>query len=317
MKSPIFIFSLPRSGSTLLQRVLSGHSEIATAAEPWILLPLCYATRQEGILSEYSNSTSFRAISDFVSGFGKDEYNEELNNFVSSLYQKYCANGEIYFLDKTPRYYLIINDIKEMFPDAKFIFLFRNPLHIIGSIIDTFSSGGLDKMYHYEDDITKGFGKLSNGYNLLKNQSYSLMYEDFVAAPAHYIKEICTYLEIEYQSIMLDSLLERKITGRMGDSVRSNYSRKIDVSGLNKWEKSCSGLYRKSVVRSIIEKIPAEAFEIQGYSKNDIVQDIKSLNHHFRGLLKDFIQYKRGNMIFLFKRYLFHRRPRINLKNNK
>ena len=37
---PIFIFSAPRSGSTLLQRVLAAHTQVATASEPWILLPL-------------------------------------------------------------------------------------------------------------------------------------------------------------------------------------------------------------------------------------------------------------------------------------
>ena len=37
---PVFIFSLPRSGSTLLQRVLTGHSEISSFAEPHFLLPL-------------------------------------------------------------------------------------------------------------------------------------------------------------------------------------------------------------------------------------------------------------------------------------
>ena len=39
MKSPIFLFSLPRSGSTLLQRVLMSHKDIASVAEPWLMLP--------------------------------------------------------------------------------------------------------------------------------------------------------------------------------------------------------------------------------------------------------------------------------------
>ena len=38
--TPVFIFSLPRSGSTLTQRVLTAHDGVASAAEPWVLLPL-------------------------------------------------------------------------------------------------------------------------------------------------------------------------------------------------------------------------------------------------------------------------------------
>ncbi|MBA3701438.1 MAG: sulfotransferase [Rubrobacteraceae bacterium] len=46
MKStPLFLLSLPRSGSTLAQRFLAAHDAIATASEPWILLPYFYTLR--------------------------------------------------------------------------------------------------------------------------------------------------------------------------------------------------------------------------------------------------------------------------------
>ncbi|MFW6066259.1 MAG: sulfotransferase, partial [Planctomycetota bacterium] len=41
--SPLILFSLPRSGSTLLQRMLSLHGRIASTAEPWLLIPQLYA----------------------------------------------------------------------------------------------------------------------------------------------------------------------------------------------------------------------------------------------------------------------------------
>ena len=66
MEAPIFIFSLPRAGSTLIQRVLMSNKDICSVAEPWILLPQIYALKGEGSLSEYSSLTSFIAMSDFV-----------------------------------------------------------------------------------------------------------------------------------------------------------------------------------------------------------------------------------------------------------
>ena len=50
----IFIISQPRAGSTLLQRILGGHPEIHTAAEPWIMLHPLYALKSKGCSAEYN-----------------------------------------------------------------------------------------------------------------------------------------------------------------------------------------------------------------------------------------------------------------------
>src|SRR5262249_20278294 len=45
--TPILLLSLPRSGSTLVQRVLAAHPGVATASEPWLLLPLLLPLRDD------------------------------------------------------------------------------------------------------------------------------------------------------------------------------------------------------------------------------------------------------------------------------
>jgi hypothetical protein len=35
----VFLISLPRAGSTLLQRLLMGHPLVASCGEPWLALP--------------------------------------------------------------------------------------------------------------------------------------------------------------------------------------------------------------------------------------------------------------------------------------
>ncbi len=305
MKSPIFIFSLPRSGSTLLQRILSGHSDIATSAEPWVILPLVYATKQVGVLSEYNQNTSSRAILEFINVIGIDTYNNKLNNFLSSLYDEYCSTGERYFLDKTPRYYLIIEEIKSIFPNAKCIFLFRNPLQVIGSVIDTFSFGGLERLYPYDIDLSVGFNRLSKGYEKYKGSSYALRYEDFIINPEIYMKEICDYLELEYQELMLSGLPNREVKGTMGDPINSNLVKEVDTSSMNKWRKSCSGAYRKFVTKKYISRIADVDFLVQGYTKSETLEDVESLNGHFRTLVNDFLYYNLGRLIVLFKLNIF------------
>jgi len=58
MKSPIFILSLLRAGSTLLQRILMGHKDIASVTEPWFLLPFVDSeVRADGRSDIASNCT--------------------------------------------------------------------------------------------------------------------------------------------------------------------------------------------------------------------------------------------------------------------
>ena len=48
----IFLISLPRSGSTLLQRIIGGHKDIHTTAEPWLMLHPFHALKAEKIKSQ-------------------------------------------------------------------------------------------------------------------------------------------------------------------------------------------------------------------------------------------------------------------------
>jgi len=54
-KNLIFLISQPRSGSTLLQKILNTHSQIISASEPWIMLNPVYALRSSGIKAEYNS----------------------------------------------------------------------------------------------------------------------------------------------------------------------------------------------------------------------------------------------------------------------
>ena len=72
----IFLFSLPRSGSTLLQRLIASHPQVATVSEPWLVLPYLYTLRGRGIYAEFDYKTSSTAIQDFCEELpnGPEEY---------------------------------------------------------------------------------------------------------------------------------------------------------------------------------------------------------------------------------------------------
>ena len=90
MLKPLFIFSLPRAGSTLLQRVLAADSQISSAAEPWVLLPFVYALREHGASAVYSHHWANFALNDFICELpnGKQDYLSAIGSAVHELYRK-------------------------------------------------------------------------------------------------------------------------------------------------------------------------------------------------------------------------------------
>lgn len=298
MKAPIFLFSLPRAGSTMLQKVLMNHREITSTAEPWLLLPFYYALRKEGMLTDYNHGEGSIAFHDFVNNLPHKEadYFKSVGAFANELYDKQCANNETYFLDKTPRYYNIIPEISKSFPDAKFIFLFRNPTNIMASIIQTWSKGKLYKLKEFDKDLYYGLSALSNGYQLLNDRSYALKYEDYVVEPEKYTKEICDYLEIEYDNSMLKNFRYGEIKGVMGDPTGSKNYSEISADSLYKWKEQFYSKTRKWILSGYISNVDKEVLQVQGYSKKEIRHEIDSLPAGYKHSLVDAIDYLRSSL---------------------
>ncbi len=140
----IFLISQPRSGSTLLQRVLAGHPEVMTVAEPWLMLHPFYALKHDGHTAEYDAALAREGLDDFLAQVegGEDAYLEAVRGFAGSLYARALASGgKRVFLDKTPRYHHILPELRRVFPQARFVFLLRNPLAVLASTLDAWFEG--------------------------------------------------------------------------------------------------------------------------------------------------------------------------------
>ncbi|MCK5361164.1 MAG: sulfotransferase, partial [Gammaproteobacteria bacterium] len=104
----IFILSLPRSGSTLLQHLLGGNPDVLTLPEPWIMLHPLYALKRGGISTEYEAWQARHALDGFLknSESGEDIYIDAIRSMASVLYSGALQHsGKTLFIDKTPRYY--------------------------------------------------------------------------------------------------------------------------------------------------------------------------------------------------------------------
>src|SRR5262249_31800148 len=86
----IFAISQPRAGSTLLQRILSGHPEIFATAEPWIMLHPLYALRDGGYQADYNAEWARAALQDFCAQLegGEQAYVEAVRAMGVLLYNQ-------------------------------------------------------------------------------------------------------------------------------------------------------------------------------------------------------------------------------------
>ncbi|KJD34107.1 hypothetical protein PK35_05090 [Tamlana nanhaiensis] len=306
MKSPIFIFSLPRSGSTLLQRLLMAHKSISSVSEPWILLPYIYSTKQHGVISEYSSINSYTGVSDFINNLPNSEkdYKGALRNFVLELYEKQCRKNEVYFLDKTPRYYLVINEIVELFPDAKFIFLFRNPVQVYASIINTFADNKL-QYFNTQEDVIDGMELLSEGYNRHKQNAIFVNYESLTENSEVELSKIFEYLELTPDFDVLSNFSSQNTKGRFGDPTGVKEYNQISSKSIDKWKKTFNNPVRKRHLLKTINSISSETLNIQGYNKAQLLTEIKSIKVNLKGIVLDFKDLIFSYLVRRFKLNLF------------
>jgi len=276
---PVFVFCLPRSGSTLLQRILMGHSKISSIAEPHFLLPLIFATKKEGMVTNYSHFATNKGINDMINSLPrkKNDYYQYLNEFSQKIYNSLSDKESIYFLDKTPRYFWIIPEIAKIFPQAKFVFLFRNPVQIYASLLTTFSNDRFNNIYGFYRYLHEGIDLLSNGYNLLKSNSYKINYEELLLNTETTIKGLTNFLELEYEKDLSKLFKNQIVKGGSKDPIGINKYRKIDVSPLEKWKDIFNTTFRKRLIRNYIENLSEESLDVQGLNKKEILNEIKLL----------------------------------------
>lgn len=279
---PIFIFSLPRSGSTLVQRVLGSHPNIATCAEPWILLPFVYPFEKDGAISEYGYKECQTAMREFVSALagGKEAYLNELSRFILALYQRVTSNEEYYFLDKTPRYHLIAKEIIEIFPNAKFIFLWRNPLSVIASSIMTWGKKDQWNIHKIKVDLYKGTRNLISAYKEHEDHSISIRFEDLLTNELKW-KQLFDYLDLHFTGRELDDFSKVDLPGRMGDPSGVKAYSVLDRDPIEKWKTVLDSPLRKWWCKKYLRTIGSDALMSMGYDFTELSETLERLPNRY------------------------------------
>jgi hypothetical protein len=283
---PIFLFSISRSGSTLIQRIIAAHEGVATASEPWLLLPHGYTLRRQGIDAEYDHPLLVEAIEDFGERLprGREDYLEEARSFALRLYAKAAAEDDVYFLDKTPPYSLVVDEIIELFPEAKFVFLWRNPLSVLASLVRTWGPWHPTFM---SADLFIGLPRLIAAFNANRNSAHAARFEDLVGGGEAHWRALMGYLEMEFDPTSLSRFADLELNGRMGDPTGPKQYSALSSEPEGKWRQTLANPLRREWARRYLRFLGPERLALIGYDQRVMLDELDELPTSFESFLPD------------------------------
>lgn len=152
MGKVFFVVSLPRSGSTLALHILSKFSKVKVSDEPWFLLDMLASNEWKS--AKYDNRLATAAFKNYRIQSPHIDFEEAKKNYIKALYGLNGLGDDTVVVDKTPRYYFILNEIDDL--DIGEIILLVRPLpEVFRSIYFTWGNRNIHRWMN-DVDITLG-----------------------------------------------------------------------------------------------------------------------------------------------------------------
>lgn len=277
---PIFLLSLPRSGSTLVQRVLSTYPEVSTASEPWVLLPFLSPLEPEMPLATGWQGTVNDAFRDFVAELprAEEDYLERLRPFAEQLYAEAADPGARYFLDKTPPYHWIVDQLFKLFPDAKFVFLWRNPLSVVASVIETFCAGRW-RPDGYRGTLFEAPRNLVASHDRHRDRSIAIRFEDLIGGGSEPWRRLAAYLELDFSPDSLSAFTGVSFNGRHGDPTGTRLYSSVSREPLDKWRRSIHTPVRRLWCERYLRWLGPGLLAEMGYDLDRLLAELRGTSN--------------------------------------
>ena len=194
-KRVIFIIGLPRSGTSLVEQIISNHSKVYGCGE------LDYITRivSENFFNEKNLNTLRLENLDKIT-------TDKLQKKYLSFLEKFNSKSSIY-TDKAPLNFIWVGIIKILMPNSKIIHCKRNPKDNILSLYKNDFDDRLNFSYNFEDliEFYKEYLKLTDLWKTkLDDQIYDAVYENIVENPENEIKKLLNYCELDFENECLN-----------------------------------------------------------------------------------------------------------------
>ncbi|MFC5578492.1 sulfotransferase [Lysobacter niabensis] len=196
---PIFVFGMPRSGTTLVERILSSHPQVETAGE----------LQDFGVaLKRASGSRTPELLDvDTMTRAGKVDWRSLGEAYLASTRQR--AGAALHFVDKLPHNFLYAGFIANALPAARLICVRRDPVDTCLSNFKQLFS--LDSPYYdYSFDLLDTgryylrFDRLMAYWKQrLPGRILEIQYEDVVANQEASTRQLLDFCGLEWDEACL------------------------------------------------------------------------------------------------------------------
>ena len=235
--APIFIIGMPRSGTTLVEQILSSHSLVIGLGEIEFIKKLT-SLAIEKIPSKNLSNIKYLSSKDRV-----DLGNEYLKNISDLIDNPSKAHR---FTDKQMLNFINLGFIKMIFPNAKIIHVKRNPMDNCFSIYSLRFNGHQPFAYNQVElgKYYKMYEKMmSHWRNTFPDYIYEVSYENLVENLQNEVKGILEFCNLNFEDSCINFYKnKRSVITSSSLQVRE----KIYSSAINRWknyEKELKPLY--------------------------------------------------------------------------
>ncbi|SFC12236.1 tetratricopeptide repeat-containing sulfotransferase family protein [Pseudoalteromonas denitrificans] len=229
-KEPIFILGMPRSGTTLVERIISSHDLVTSAGE---LQDFGMSIKE---LTQ-TNTNKVLDIETITQAYDLD-FTAVGTTYLNRT--RTVTGSTPHFIDKLPFNFFYVDLIRRVLPNAKIICLLRNPMDTcIGNYRQLFTIN--NPYYGYAFDLNTTAKFYSEFYQLIQhwqaqnNKNFmTLKYEELVSDPEQKIKQILNFCDLPFQKSCLDF---HKNTAAVSTASKIQVREPINLKSIDRWKK--------------------------------------------------------------------------------
>lgn len=269
----LFVISSPRSGSTMLERMLESHSAILGGPEPHLLTPLAHLGVWDKVdKAPYDHVLAAESQRLFVEKLPNREqdYWDACRAYCDVLYGRYLeGGGKTICLDKTPAYALILPFMMKVFPDARYVVLTRHPVATFASYANSFFNGDYQAAHEYNPILKRYVPAMAAFLRQEAVSRFHVRYEDLVRDPEAWMEKVYAYIGVPFERETVD-YGERAPAGHdsrgLGDPIGVKQHKRPTTGSIGKWvEDLLADPGRADFMRGMVAQLDPADLETLGY----------------------------------------------------
>jgi len=271
----LFIIGTPRSGSTMLERMLESHSEIYGRPEPHLMTPLAHLGYWGNVdKAPFDHVLAAESTRQFVDDLPNTEadYYDACRAYADTLYGRMLEpTGKRYFLDKTPAYGLVVPFLAKLYPNAKFIVLTRHPLGIFSSFANSFFDGDYQLAQEYNPLLDRYVPVMAWFLRERPVPMIHVRYEDITREPEKKVREMLEFLDLPFEENCVEYGRQQPEVKGLGDPLGVKKHTRPVTSSIAKWaEELAYDQTKLSLMEEIIGKLNPEDLKTWGYPVEEL-----------------------------------------------